>query len=149
MEYKIGEYTINDTKKYGLFGQSIMVVSLNKGNDCSLVLGQSNRLSAFIRYLINEWQKSVLKGIENEDISEYNILHLLFDEIVLNFGNISSEHSAEYIDYILNYQIPENNKKVRYTKKQEKEDLEHSAILSKAMTLGTIQPRRKWQKKTK
>ena len=74
MEFKIKDKKIQDVKKYALWGQPAMVVTLDANGNKALVFGAGERSRAFILYLIDMIHKEVKEGKKLEDCDNYKIL---------------------------------------------------------------------------
>lgn len=102
MEFKIGDKKIVDTKRYGLFGKNVMVITLDAFSKKSLVLRHSERMRAFVLYLIGQIQKESKKNKVTECESYRvldNYLNLLNIQIDLLAGDSSIEWSKQIVTF--------------------------------------------------
>lgn len=137
MEFKVGDKKIVDTKRYGLFGKNVMVITLDAFNKKSIVLRHNEKTRAFILYLINEINKEFKKGIQLPNCQGYkildNYLNLMNIQIDLLCGDSSKEWSDEIVKFI-NKMITKAKPK-KANKEIDKKALEEATMIEENMVI--------------
>lgn len=141
MEYKVRNIKITDVRKYGLFGRRAMIINFDDYGNRTLVLGQGNKMRAFILYLIGEISRECGK-IDNEgktkkkeETENYKILEnflYIFLGSLLYFESEPSEFVKVVADFT-DKQMKKTGKAKAVSKKKEMSILENASILERSM----------------
>lgn len=137
MEFKVGDKKIVDTKRYGLFGKNVMVITLDAFSKKSLVLRHNDKTRALILYLIDEAQKEFKKANKITECESYkildNYLNLMNIQIDLLCGDSGKEWSNEIIKFI-NKMIAKAKPK-KANNKADKKALEEAVMIEENMVI--------------
>lgn len=137
MEFKVGDKKIIDSKRYGLFGKNVMVVTLDAFGKKSLVLKHNDRLRAFILYLIDEIQKELKKVNKVTECDSYKILDNYLNLMMIQIDLLSGEESKEWSNEIVRFinKMVAKAKPKKGSKEAEAEALKEAGIIEDNMII--------------
>ena len=131
MEFKIKDKKIQDVKKYALWGQPAMVVTLDANGNKALVFGAGERSRAFILYLIDMIHKEVkLEDCDNYKILD-NYLNMLLVQLDLSCGQWAGQYSQHIMKFI--EEKMDTAEPLEVSDEEEKHALSEAGLLEKAI----------------
>ena len=135
MEFKIKDKKIQDVKKYALWGQSAMVVTLDANGNKTLVFGAGERSRAFILYLIEMIHKEVKEGKKLEDCDNYKILDNYLNMLLVQLDLSCGQWAGQYSQHIMKFieEKMDTAEPLEVSDEEEKHALSEAGLLEKAI----------------